>query len=489
MRGVRLAVLLLLLTAALAGCVDDDEGDEEGVVAQQPSWPTGLLFTYEVTTDGERSNETFLVRNASGQGPELAAWNLSRPNLTSPFLTWNENYNPRSAAWASIFEYPIEAGDEHEARLDGTEVNLTWSEVPHEGPLGTDTDIEGVARLPAGEEVARFRVSTGNDTAVTLIDLDLPDGPTETWRLVDAELRTDWDEPPRWEKGDWWTYNGSFQGEEGNATLVYTHDQQTRQADQRILSPVRFDDRLPTLPLHGWRDSDIAPQSGFVTAMLQTFWSWPLADGTTWGGTTSAVDGGGTYEAVAELVERATLPDGSASVAFAVEVFVPDHEEPFAEYTYAPRVGHLVDWRISEAGSSEPELAYTLEAWGEGFHGEMEIPERETPEEIPVTSGPASIERSFDVPEEAIWVRIAPHSFAGHGQDVEPEFELEITDANGTVKAQRDESHFSQRRLDLSGRMEASPGTWNLTLEMGEGVSARLVLEALWFETETVDFR
>jgi hypothetical protein len=484
----RVALAVLLVTAALAGCVDDGSPAEPEHVAEEPSWPDGLLLTYEVTADGQTAEETFIVVNGTQQGPQLWAWNLSRPNLTSAFLELNDGYNPRDPLWSGLFRFPVEAGDEHEATLGGTEANVTWSQVDHEGPLDASTDLEGVARA-GGEEVGRFRLSAGNVTAFTYLSFETEDGSPQTWKLVGTDVREDWNGPPAWSKGNWWTYEGSFQSHEGRSTVVYTSDQPGRQTEQRVLDPVRFDDRYLMVPFQGWRTTDIAPQSGFVSAFLSQFWSWPLYEGQSWSGETSAPAEPSQYQAIVERNDRAPLPDGSVSVTYTVEAYIPDAEQPFAEYEYSPRAGHLVEWRMTEGGGGSPVLNFTLEDFGQTYHGEMEIPQRERLVEIPVTSGPTTVERSFEVAEDRAFVRIAPHSFAGHGQDVDPEFELEIRNPSGDVAVHRNETHFSDRRLDLSGQMDAEPGTWNLTVELGEDVSVRLDVEALWYQTETVDYR
>jgi hypothetical protein len=484
MRGALLAILLL--TAPLTGCVDG--GEEQGPRSAQPDWPDGLVLTYEITKDGETAEEAFLVRQTD-EGPEMWAWNLSRPNLTSPFLELGTDHEPRADGWSGLFDFPIEPGDEHEAQVGGADVTMTWNETTHEGPLDTDTDLLGVARDEAGEEIGRFQVSTGNGTAITAIDVDAPDGTDERWRLVDSEVRSNWNGPPTWAKGDWWTYNGTFQDEAGQGKIVYTKDQQKRRSVQRTLEPVAFEDRVLFVPFQGWRDSDIAPQSGVVSSFLSSFWNWPLVDGVSWSGTTSAAEGGAQYQAVAEVEQRAILPDGTASTVFTVDAYVPGEEASFATFTYAPLVGHLLDWRMGFVGEEDPVMNYTLEDRGSAFHGEMEIPHVETLQQVPATSGPKRINTTFDVPEEAIWVRMAPHSFAGHGPDTEPTFELEITDPNGTVVVHRNASDFSDRRMELSGRFDAVPGTWNMTVELGEDVSISMILEAIWYETEVRDFR
>lgn len=489
MRRVLLAVLLL--TGPIAGCVGPSE---EGPVAHQPSWPTGLLLTYEVTENGTTAEETFLVRNETEGEVDMRAWNLSQPNFTSPFLDLNDRYNPRAYSWSKIFEWPIRAGDTHETRIGGADATMNWTEVEHEGPLDADTALEGVARTSEGEELARFRVSAGNVTALTYLELDAPDGTQQTWELTATDVRTGWNAPPAWTKGDWWTYEGSFQGETGSAQLVYTNDRSTQRSDQRVLSPTEVDDRVLMLPFLGWRDADIAPQSGFVSGQMSTFWSWPLSDGKVWGGTTSAVDGGSRYQAVAERNDRAILPDGTATVTFTVRAFVQDGEEPFAVFEYSPLVGHLVQWRMGEPGAPGSDLDFELEDWGQAFHGEMEIPQRALVEKVPrgnrtILTGPASIDRSFEVPERANRLQVAPRSFAVHEEGADPSFSMRLTDPNGTVAYERNASHFDGRRLGLSEVMDSHPGNWTLELEIDESVSMLARIFANWFETEMVDYR
>jgi hypothetical protein len=124
----------------------------------------------------------------------------------------------------------------------------------------------------------------------------------------------------------------------------------------------------------------------------------------------------------------------------------------------------------------------------------MEIPRRVQVDQIPARggsflSGPAEIDRTFDVPEQARTVQIAPRSFAVHEPDVDPEFRLTLTDANGTVVLEHNASQFQDQRLSLSSNVEASPGDWRLQVDIGEGVSVLARLYANWYETETVDFR
>lgn len=487
MRELLLAILLL--TGPLAGCMGSD-----AATVEEPEWPTGLLVTYDLTKDGETARETFMMHNGTQEGTDLLAWNLSRPNMTSPLLQFDEDHQPRASGWSDVFAYPIEDGDEHQAQLAGTEVTITWSEAAHEGPLAIDTVLEGTARDEAGEEVAVFRLSTDDPAMLTYAELDVPEGPNETWELVDARHHADWNLPPDWTKGDWWVYEGTFRNEQGSSKIVYTNDATSGRTDQRELSPVRVEDRVLMLPFQGWRDTDIAPQSGYVSGMMSTFWSWPLHDDKGWSGSTSAVDRGSQYEAVSDLTLRSPLPDGSVTTTFTVDARLPGSEEPFATFEYSPRVEHLLSWRMTEPGSEDPALNFTLQDWGEAFHGEMEIPQRVQVEKIPqgpssFLSGPAEVDRTFEVPEEARTVQIASRSFAVHQPDVDPRFELALRDPNGTVVLERNASEFEERRLSLAGTADAEPGSWRLTVDVGDGVSVLARLYANWYVTETVDFR
>ncbi|PSG96774.1 hypothetical protein BRD56_08300 [Thermoplasmatales archaeon SW_10_69_26] len=487
MRRVLLAILLL--TGPLAGCTSPDRATVE-----DPDWPTGQLLTYELTQEGETARETFLVYNHTPKGTDLLAWNLSRPNLTSPLTQFDEEHQPRAEGFSNAFPFPIEDGDEHEARIAGADVTVTWSQTPHEGPLDADRELEGVARTQDGEQLAVFGLSAGSPALLTYAEIDPPDGAAETWELVDARLHEGWNQPPSWTKGDWWTYEGSFRSEQGSSKVVYTTDDTSQPNTQRELSPVRVEDRVLMLPFQGWRDGDIAPQSGYISNVLSSFWSWPLGEGKTWSGSSSVGERGDEYQALSHLSLRAPLPDGSVTTTFAVEAYLSGRDEPFATWEYSPRAEHLVSWRITPASEEDPTLNFTLEDWGEAYHGEMEIPRRVQVDQIPARggsflSGPAEIDRTFDVPEQARTVQIAPRSFAVHEPDVDPEFRLTLTDANGTVVLEHNASQFQDQRLSLSSNVEASPGDWRLQVDIGEGVSVLARLYANWYETETVDFR
>lgn len=482
MRRVLLAVLLL--TGSLAGCAGDSE---ETVTAKRPDWPTGLVFTYDITADGESGEETFLVHNGTPKGTDLLAWNLSRPNFTSPLLTFDEQYNLRTWNWSGALRFPIEAGDTYTGRLGSVQANISWQEVPHEGPLDIEKDLEGVAYGPEGDELATFRFSAGEVTVLTYAEFDTPDGRNQTWELTEASLNDRWDQPPVWKKGDWWTYTGSFRDAEGTSKIVYTDDRKTRQSQQYVLTPVEVENRVLMLPFQGWRKSDIAPQSGYVSGMISSFWDWPLWDGKTWSGSTNYAQQ--QYQAVSDLTKRSQLPDGTVTTTFQVEVYVPNEEKPFATYEYSPWVGHLVDWQIRQSSGGPPSLNYTLEDWGEAYHGKLEIPQRALVAEIPITGGPDELNRSFELPDQAHTLQISTRSFAVHQRNVDPVFDFRLTDPNGTLVFARNASDFEDRRLDLSGLVDAQPGTWELEVELGEGVSVLARLFGIWHETKTVDFR
>lgn len=485
----RVLLAMLLLTGPLAGCVGLG-----GATVEEPDWPTGLVLTYEITSEGSTSEEVFLVHNGTSAGTQLLPWQVSDPGFSSPFVTFDEAHDPRDAGWSDLFSFPIEAGEEHTAQAGGANVTVAWSEVDHEGPLDAETDLEGVAETDDGEEVARFRWSTGEGNVLTRIEVDTPDGTNETWELMDTRLHADWNRPPSWSKGDWWTYNGTFRNEAGTSQIVYTTDGSTAQGEQYVLSPVDVENRVLMLPFQGWRQDDIAPQSGYVTGMLSSFWSWPLQHGKTWSGSTSAGEPGSQYQAVSRLTPGTQLPDGTVTTTFTIEAYAESQDDPFAVYEYAPRAEHLLAWRMGSAGADELDVNLTLEDWGEAFHGEMEIPRRIQVEAIPqgrssFLSGPAEIDRTFDVPGQANTVQIAPRSFAVHPPDVDPSFEMQLTDPNGSVVVEHNASGFQDRRLDISTTVDAVEGSWRLTASIGEDVSVLARLYANWYEPETVDFR
>lgn len=486
----RLLLAVVLLTGPLTGCTF---WTEDEVSIEQPSPPTGLLLTYEITQNGTTTTETFLAFEETAKGTDLLAYDLSRQDFSSPFLAFKDNFNPRRFNWSNVFEYPLEPGDSNDARVGGADATIEWSKVDYDGPLETDTALEGVARTPSGEVVARFQLPDIPSPVITYIEVDAPDGTNETWTLLGATFNDGWDRPPAWELGDWWTYEGVFKGNEGNSQIVYAGNTSTRRAEQYVLSPRTVDDRTLMLPFQKWRKGDVAPQSGFVTSLMSSFWQWPLQEGKTWTGQTSSTEGSENYQAIAHMDRRIPLPDGSVSVGFSVEAFVQGDEEPFAQFTYSPRVEHLVDWRMSQVGTNFDALNFTLQDWGERFHGEMEIPKRGLVERIPrngsLLTGPETINRTFEVPDRANRLQVTPQSFAVHKRNADPVFEMRLIDPNGTLRYEKNDTMFEDRRLDLAEVINAEPGTWRLELRAGNDVSMLAQIFANWFEVREIDFR
>lgn len=435
-----------------------------------------------------------MVHNATSAGTELLAYNLSRPNLTSPLLSFDEGFNPRASGWSNVFSYPIEPGDTYEARIEGTTVNVSWTSELYEGFLETDTALEGIARDAEGEQLARFRFADLAAPVLAFASVSVEGQLEQRFELEQARLDADWNQPPAWTLGDWWRYSGTFQGNTGEGTVVYTGNQTSGRSQTYVLSPVKVEDRVLLLPFQSWRQRDIAPQSGVVSSLLSSFWSWPLRDGKTWTGSTTTVDGSQPYQARASLDERVLLPDGRATVAFTVRTYTEEQAEPFGLYRYAPLVEQLTRWNVTQVGEDAPAIDFTLEDLGEGYHGEMEIPQREIVAQIPegnrsFLSGPASIERSFHVPEKANRLQVGSRSFAVHERGVDPEFTFRLTDPNGTVVYERNETQFEGRRLGLATVLDAPAGNWTLEISAGEGVSVLGTIYANWFVTRTVDYR
>lgn len=479
---------LALLLAPMAGCITSDE-----LSIEQPDLPTGLLLSYEVTSENETAREVFLVHNASSVGTELFAYELSRPNLTSPLLSFDADFQPQASGWSEVFDFPLQDGSEHEATIAGSQATVAWSTIGYEGPLDIESELEGVARAN-GSTIATFRFAGEGPAVLTYVDIDAPDGTQQRWELVDAELDSRWNHAPQWTKGDWWTYAGSFKNEEGQAQIVYTNDaESSRGAPQYVLNSVEVEDRVLMLPFQQWRKGDLAPRSGFINSMLSSFWNWPLHDGKQWTGSSGALPEGGSYVATSHLSDRVLLPDGTTSLAFTIEARSGEGEL-LATYQYAPLVEHLTQWRISEPEAEEPVLDLSLEDWGRAYHGEMEVPQRAVVAEVPddgrsVASGPEEIERTFQVTERANRLQIASESFAVHGSNPDPQFTFRVIDPNGTVVFERNASDFNNRRIGLAQVLNAEAGQWRLEVTLGEDVSIIARIYANWFITQTVDFR
>lgn len=482
MRGVLLA--LALLTVPLAGCFGLLGSD---VVIERPELAPGTLLTYHVETGEVEGNQTFVVLPGPEGGYELHAYNLSE-SFNSPYRHLDTNLNPRVFNWSGILNWPLEDGKSNQATVGGAEATVELSGVDGvEGPSGLTDAIKAVATAD-GKQVAEI-VVLKDPTVIQRIDVDTPDGTDETWVLQDVTVGERFNQPARWEIGDWWIYNATTQGETTQTHLVYNSNDTTQKGSlMYVLNPTRAEDRFPSLPFLRFRASDLAPQSGFLTGLVSSFWDWPLQDGKTWSGSTT-LSGIESYQAQASLTPNVRLPDGSLTIGYTIELrpLKDPGAEPIGSYQYVPRVEMLTYAWIEDPESGERVIDWELEDWGDGFHGEMEIPRVAELSGRSRTAGPAEIDDPVNVTDRI--ERVQLKLTAVKRSDASPNVTFELVRPDGTTALRANETAFRDRLLQFNNAVDATTGTWRFQADVPEGVSFFGEVNGVWTETRQVDYR
>lgn len=482
MRGLLLAVAIL--TAPMAGCAGLTG---EPLSIQQADLPLGLLLTYRIENEGSTSTETFVVVPQRDGGYTLNAYNLSRPGFGSPYLELSSQLNPTRFNWSQPLQWPLEPGKRYEATVGGAEATVKLEAVEGvEGPTGAEKAIRAVATAD-GETVAELTVLQ-DPPILKEIKLDTPDGTEEHWTLEEARYDQRFNRPPAWSIGQWWSYNATTKTEHAETTLIYNANATNNKGvPQRVLNAQRVESRLAALPFHTLRARDLAPQSGFLTSLLGSFWSWPLVDGKQWTGSTSLARGG--YTATVQMEDRVPLPDGTVTTAYTIEA-VPTRQpgaEPIGTYQYAPRVGFLTSIQVNDPGSQDEIIDWELTDWGDGFHGEIEIPHRVQLWGRNRTTGPAEIEESFPVPERMDRLQLRGMAVRRAGSN--PNASFALVDPSGEQRFLRDAGDWQDRRINLRHVTDAVNGTWTFRADLPEGVTFFVIVRGIWVETKTVDYR
>lgn len=287
----RVLAALVLLTSGWAGCLSDAEAQ----AIPSLDVPEGTLVTYEITADGTTTTDTYVAAPTGNPGVDLWPHNATREDFSSPFLNLDETLTPEGFAWDELFAFPIEPGDTYTAQVGGVTANVTLEGTTYTVVDETVDAVRAEARAE-GETVATVTV-LASPTVPAEIEFDTPVDGAQSWTLTDLGFQAGWNDVPVWEEGDWWRFDATTRDRDGNArhanaTLIHNaNDTNDQGVEQRVLNPQTVDSRLTTFPFHKLRDRDIAPQSGFLTTTLSSFWAWPLHDGKTWGGTSGIVGG------------------------------------------------------------------------------------------------------------------------------------------------------------------------------------------------------
>lgn len=481
MRRVLLAVLLV--ASPWAGCLD---GLDSTTIAE-PAVPEGTLATYEITADGTTTTET-LVAAPDGE-PGVSFWlhNGTRAELSSPFLNLDETLNPRGFEWDGFLEFPLEAGGEHTARVGGQEATVSLEGTTY--TVGGET-VDAIRATAEGEDGQRLAVVTllAGPTIPAEISFDTPVDGSQSWTLTGLDHQAGWNEAPQWEIGDWWRVDAVTQGRQAEATLVFNANDTNQQGnEQRVLNPDEVDARPTTYPMHTFRDRDAAPQSGFLTASLSSFWKWPLSDGTTWTGSSELVE---TDSYVAQVSRETRSVADRVTTVYVVEArpHGAPGAEPFATWGYAPAAGFVTHLYAEDAGSGEVRFDWELLDWGSGFHGEMEVPQRETVFDPDTVEGPHEAQESFETPDETERLQILGTMV--RTEEAQPDVELSLAAPDGSPAWTKNGSRIEDDQVHrFNDAIGGTPGNWTLDLQVGEGVSLLLEVRAVWLETETVDYR
>jgi hypothetical protein len=484
MRALLLATMLV--AAGWAGCLSDD-----GSSVPRLHVPDGTLATYEIAANGTTTTDTFVAAPTERPGVELWAHNATRAGFDSPLLSLDGELNPRGVAWDGLFAFPIEPGDEYTAQVGGVEADVETAATTYE-VAGDEVDAVRATARADGETVAEVTVLV-SPTLVAEAELDTPASGKQTWTLTDLGFQPGYDEPPRWDVGDWWRFDAQTRDADGqlesvDAKLVYNANDTAEQGTpQRVLNPTEVDDRPATFPFQTLRDRDLAPQSGYLTNLLSTFWQWPMGDSATWSGT-SQLAPGDDYEAVVE-VEEATVANRVTTV---YNITATPLNEPgagaFAAWSYVPAAGFVGHIWAKAPDADASRLDWTLTDWGEGYHGDMEVPQRQAVYGQSTTSGP--IDRTEPVEVPAPVERVQIEGTFVRPEDARPELELELRDPDGDPAWTLNESALEEQRVvQLNDVIDAGAGNWTLETQVPEDVSYFLQLTAAWKETTTVDYR
>ncbi|MDX1611522.1 MAG: hypothetical protein R3185_04070 [Candidatus Thermoplasmatota archaeon] len=489
-----LLLACFLLSVPLTGCLDG------GAPAQELSAPnamqTGLVLTYELDQGDGANEQSFFVLSRGGSGYDLLPWNVTEPGLESPFLAVSEQLTPRSQRWAGLIQFPLVDGATYETRASGEPVYAGTEEVTVEvswqanmtSPQGPAEGWQLVAENEAGEEVARIHLLS-NPTVPSLIEVQTADGTAETWHLLKAEQRVDWNGVPRWELGDWWSYDAYWLGQSYQPKMVFTGNQTGESGNIHYrLDPVRWENRELARLFHVIRQQDLASQSGSMTNMLSQMWSWPLRDGATWTGSTFSQGADVPFQARVSFQPDLPLPDGTPTVGFTIQARTQEDPEPFATWTYAPRVESFTNLTLHDPNTGETTLAWRLVDFGEQFHGIIEAPQRVTVYANQSLRGPASVEATMEIPPPA--QRVEFSGFAARGEEGSPNSTMVLRDANGTEVARIGPGTFAaDRGFPFREFVRASPGNWTFEADIQEGTSIFLQIFAHWGLDREVDFR
>jgi hypothetical protein len=478
----RVALAVLLLTSPLVGCTDGAEGP----TIEAPAVPTGLRLTYDSTINGTESTDTFMTYSVD-EGTRLLAWDVSRDTLRTPFTDYDSDFDLRKFNWTDTFQYPLEPGKSYDTRVGGAKATITWQAVDAQTPVrDADRALEGTAVTENDNTVATFRIVPGDPAVLSYVDVETPDGTDQTWELTDLEPSTNWNDVPTWEKGDWWSYNGTFTQFSGEAQMLYLTDRKkSRGSLQYSLTATDIEDQDLSRPLLHWRQSDLAPQSGYISSIGDKFWSWPLLDEKTWTGSASGRDSAAAYQAKVDLEDRIRLPDGSLSFGFEIETRTQERET-LSQYTYSPRVEHLTEYTGRLLDEDEPSVNFELEGWGHDYVGPVDVPIRETLISSPVREGPFDDQVNLTVPEPANTVSVNGRAVSSEPDPGNATFRL--IDSNGTGRYERNASGFSDRQLQLNGLVPAQPGNWTFEARGEENISYTVQIRANWYETRQMDF-
>lgn len=478
----RVLIALLVLTAPLAGCLDTDEVQIDGL-----DIPRGTLATYEITANGTTTEDTYVAMPRSAGGVDLWPHNVSRETFGSPFLRLGESLTPRAFNWSGVFDFPLTPGKSYEGQVGGADATVTLERAQAQGPQGTQDAIQAIATAD-GSQIARFTVLS-EPTLLAAIHVDTPDGTQQNWTLTQVRHAPGWNDAPDWRIGDWWTYNATTRDRHAQPTLIYNaNDTSNKGSPQRVLNPQTVDSRLASLPFLVFRDHDIAPQSGLLSGLLSSFWKWPLFDGQTWTGTTN-VGGLDAYRADVTRETRVEVPGERYTTAFRIEARSANDPSapPFAEWRYAPLVGMITQIEVRDARTNETDLDWELLDFGHGFHGEIEIPQRVGVYGREGTSGPASIEESFSVPEQA--TRLQVRGTAVRQEGASKNLTLELTTPGGEQAWLKNGSEFRERLLQFDDVVDAENGTWTFNADLPPGVNFFIQIRGAWIEHRQVDYR
>lgn len=481
MRAVLLAALVV--TPAFLGCLGEEDPARHEL---PPGLPLGLVLTYEIEAPGEPvREESFVVHPVPG-GYDLKPHRVSEPT-ESPFLRIGQQLTPRNANYTGLVQFPLDAGMRYDAEVGGEPVEVVVSALEVSTyPFGETAGLALVATNEAGEVLVTLHF-LDEPPVFGLIELDAPDGTRHRWTLVDWSFDPLYSEPPLWDIGDHWTYEATWSGLTITPTMVYNaNDTATGGSPVYVLNPTKVADRQLARVFHVVRMADLASQSGPLNGMLSKQWDWPLRDGKTWGGSTTTEEGDVPYTAAVSL-ETVTLPDGSLTTAYVMRAVTREGDH-VATWDYAPRVRYFTNLTIEDPTTGKEVLAWRLTDFGTGFKGSIELPRRIALLELPVEEGPASFNRSFDVPEEPTAVELA--GFGGWATGVSPANEVRLIDPSGKVVLALDQGDFEgdARRVQLNEFVVATPGNWTLSVELVEGASLFLNVLGHWTDVVEVDY-